>query len=141
MTCASIERQNRIDIPIESNRSTEVLLISRETQIKSRAVLTLEVCEELDRRVREACEAIGDARRIRRSKDMSFHEDVRLSREEHARLYEVIKHLLVGHEGQPCPAGRRPIVDATSHEKSSTWMLRSKAPKIGRGSPLRRESA
>ena len=101
----------------------------------------LHSCEELDRCLGEACSAIAEARRIRRSKDMSFQEDVKLSREEHARLYSVIKHLLVGHEGEPCPAGGRPIVNEIKPWEPSGWVKHAK-PRNSRGVlPERREGA
>jgi hypothetical protein len=78
--------------------------------IELRAVVAQSKCEELDGCIRAACAAIAEARRVRRSKDVSFQEDIRLTREEHEKLHLVIKHLLVGHEGRPCPAGERPIV-------------------------------
>jgi hypothetical protein len=67
-------------------------------------------CEELGLLIRGAFAAVAVARRIRRSRDVWFQEDLRLSRDEHTQVYQVIKHLLIGHEGQPCPAGGRPIV-------------------------------
>ncbi len=51
-----------------------------------------------------------DVKQIRRSRDVSFYEDAELNREKHQSINAVLKHLLVGHEGKPCPAGDRPIV-------------------------------
>ena len=72
------------------------------------------MCEELNRVKCHARSALLEARRIRRSKDLSFKEDAELSREGHRRVEDVIKHLLVGHDGMPCPAGNRPIVSVRS---------------------------
>ena len=99
-------------------------------------------CEELDHCVRAACAAISEARRIRRNKDVSIHEDVLLSREEHEKLYLVIKHLLVGHDGEPCPAGERPIVSVMKPLRRPAKMLRARAAAASGGSGAeRRESA
>ena len=68
------------------------------------------MCEELKRFRDDARSALLEAKRIRRSKDLSFKEDVELTREGLRRIEDVIQHLLVGHEGKPCPAGERPIV-------------------------------
>jgi hypothetical protein len=53
-----------------------------------------------------------EVRAIRRSRDLSFEEDVDLHWRKRASIHSVIKHLLVGHGGQPCPVGARPIVGA-----------------------------
>jgi hypothetical protein len=53
-----------------------------------------------------------EVRAIRRSRDLSFDEDVELHWRKRAGIHSVLKHLLVGHGGQPCPAGLRPIVGA-----------------------------
>jgi hypothetical protein len=71
------------------------------------------MCEELSRIKREAASALIEAKRIRRSKDLSFKEDAELCRVGQKRIDEVLKHLLVGHDGSPCPAGDRPVVSAT----------------------------
>lgn len=68
------------------------------------------LCPELDRFRREAAAALLEAKSIRRMRDLSIHEDAELSREGHRRINALIKHLLVGHDGKPCPAGDRPIV-------------------------------
>jgi hypothetical protein len=68
------------------------------------------MCAELDALKREAVLVSREVRRIRRSRDLSFREDADLNGEKHKIIYAVIKHLLVGHEGRPCPAGDRPIV-------------------------------
>jgi hypothetical protein len=69
-------------------------------------------CEALDRLKREAAEAVCEAKKTRRSRDVSIYEDDELSRDVQQRVYALIKHLLAGHDGQPCPAGDRPIISA-----------------------------
>ena len=71
---------------------------------------TNQPCEELKRIRLEAVAAFHSAKETRRSRDLSFQEDVELSRDEHRKIDELLKHLLSGHEGHPCPAGDRPIV-------------------------------
>jgi hypothetical protein len=68
------------------------------------------MCVELNALKREAVHVSREVKRIRRSKDVSFYEDAELNGERHKSINAVIKHLLVGHEGKPCPAGDRPIV-------------------------------
>jgi hypothetical protein len=68
------------------------------------------MCEELQLLKREAVRAIRRIKQIRRARDISFFEDTELNRVKRASLQIVLKHLLVGHEGLPCPAGERPIV-------------------------------
>jgi hypothetical protein len=67
-------------------------------------------CEELNRIRLEAVAAFQAAKQTRRSRDLSFQEDVELSRDEHRKIDELLKHLLSGHDGRPCPAGDRPII-------------------------------
>ena len=69
-------------------------------------------CEELDRYRRDAAAALLEARKVRRTRDLTIYEDAELSRESHRRIDALIKHLLAGHNGSPCPAGERPIVKA-----------------------------
>jgi hypothetical protein len=71
---------------------------------------TKQLCEELNRIKLEAIAAFYAARDTRRSRDLSFQEDVELSRDEHRKIDALLKHLLSGHDGHPCPAGDRPIV-------------------------------
>ena len=71
------------------------------------------MCTELDALKREAVQVFREVKRIRRSKDVSFYEDAELNDEKHKSVNAVLKHLLVGHEGKPCPAGDRPIVSST----------------------------
>jgi hypothetical protein len=68
------------------------------------------MCAELDTLKRQAVQVFREVKKVRRSKDLSFHEDAELNGEKHKSINAVIKHLLVGHEGKPCPAGDRPIV-------------------------------
>jgi hypothetical protein len=73
-------------------------------------------CKELDMLKRAAASAILEAKRIRLSRDISIYEDAELCREGHRRIYVLINHLLVGHDGRACPASDRPIVTATKPE-------------------------
>ena len=75
-------------------------------------------CKELDLLNRAAASAILEAKRIRLSRDVSIYEDAELGREGQRRIYALITHLLVGHDGHACPAGDRPIVTAI---KPETW--------------------
>ena len=73
------------------------------------------MCEEHDRLRADAIAAVAGAKRVRRGdRDVSFQEDAELSREAYRRTDALLKHLLVGHDGEPCPAGSRPIVGITS---------------------------
>jgi hypothetical protein len=69
-------------------------------------------CEELERCRRDAAAALLEAKKVRRTRDLTIYEDAELSRESHRRIDALIKHLLAGHNGDPCPAGDRPIVRA-----------------------------
>jgi hypothetical protein len=69
-------------------------------------------CEELDRFKRDAASAFLKAKKTRFSRDVSIYEDAEFCGEWHRRIYALIGHLLVGHEGNACPAGDRPIVSA-----------------------------
>jgi hypothetical protein len=100
-----------------------------------------QLCEELDGLIDEAFAAVANARRIRRSRDITFNEDLRLSHEECARLHSVIKHLLVGHEGEPCPAGERPIVKEAKFWEREDFAIRAKRLKNCRAAASHRESA
>ena len=76
---------------------------------------TKTLCEELNKLNADAIAAFAEAKRIRRQRDVSFHEDAELSRDGHRRVDALVKHLLVGHDGAPCPDGDRPIISiATS---------------------------
>jgi hypothetical protein len=71
------------------------------------------MCSELDALRREAVQVSHELRKIRRSRDVSFHEDAELNGVRFKSINAVIRHLLVGHDGKPCPAGDRPIVGQT----------------------------
>jgi hypothetical protein len=75
-------------------------------------------CKELDLLKRAATSAILEAKRIRLSRDVSIYEDAELCREGHRRIYALISHLLVGHDGSACPASDRPIVTGA---KAKLW--------------------
>jgi hypothetical protein len=69
-------------------------------------------CEELDCLRRAVVAALLEAKNVRRTRDVSIYEDAELSRESCRTIDALIRHLLVGHHGSPCPAGDRPIVKA-----------------------------
>jgi hypothetical protein len=80
------------------------------------------VCAEHDRLRQEAVAAVLEAKRIRWSKDLSFYQDSELSHDQHRKIDALLKHLLVGHDGKPCPSGDRPIVtsfDRTEHARGT----------------------
>lgn len=68
------------------------------------------MCLELDHLKREAVQVSREVRKIRRSRDVSFYEDAELNGNKFKSINAIIRHLLVGHDGKPCPAGDRPIV-------------------------------
>lgn len=70
-------------------------------------------CEQLDQLKRDVVSALLEAKCLRMSRDVSIQEDAQLSREAYKKADALIKHLLAGHDGKPCPAGDRPIVSAT----------------------------
>jgi hypothetical protein len=67
-------------------------------------------CPELQKLRQNALGVFQDVKRIRRSRDLSFFEDAELNGQKHDSVAALIKHLLAGHGGSPCPAGSRPIV-------------------------------
>jgi hypothetical protein len=71
------------------------------------------MCQELQILQRNAADVLREAKRIRRSRDLSFYEDAELSHQRRKSIHAVLKHLLIGHQGQPCPGGSRPIVGPT----------------------------
>jgi hypothetical protein len=75
-------------------------------------------CELLDRIQQEIVSTFQEARKIRRSKDLSFSEDAELTRSEHKKIDELVRHLLAGHDGEPCPAGDRPIIAGRKRTES-----------------------
>jgi hypothetical protein len=54
------------------------------------------------------------------SKDISFFEDAELNCKRQDTVTAVIKHLLAGHQGCPCPAGSRPIVGGTNSSRRAS---------------------
>jgi hypothetical protein len=92
--------------------STNVLLRILGSVVESRAMGPKLVCAEHERLRISAVAVILDAKRIRRDRDVSFYEDVELSREAHEKTDALLLHLLAGHDGKPCPSGDRPIVGA-----------------------------
>jgi hypothetical protein len=104
-------------------RGTSVPLRRLRGIVEFRAMATKIQCEALSRILHDAHSAFREAREIRRSKDLSFYEDSELTRGEHDRIDALVKHLLVGHDGKPCPAGDRPIVS----QPKSAELLRKKA--------------
>jgi hypothetical protein len=75
-------------------------------------------CEFLDQIRQEIVSTFQEARKIRRSKDLSFSEDTELTRSEHKKIDELVRHLLAGHDGDPCPAGDRPIIGGPNRAPS-----------------------
>jgi len=69
------------------------------------------MCEDMKNLRRNAACVLREVKKIRRSRDLSFFEDAALNHWKYENLQQVLKHLLVGHDGQPCPAGPRPIVN------------------------------
>ena len=75
------------------------------------------MCAELDALKREVAQVFREVKKIRRSRDVSFYEDAELNHEKHKTINALLKHLLVGHEGKPCPAGDRPIVSRVKNRR------------------------
>ena len=75
-------------------------------------------CEHLEKLKQDIVFTFQEARKIRRSKDLSFSEDTELTRSEHRKIDALVTHLLSGHNGQPCPAGDRPIVSGPERVES-----------------------
>jgi hypothetical protein len=88
------------------------------TRLEFRAAAQSPMCEELKALKCEAGAVLRRLRLIRRSRDISFYEDAELTRLKHASVNKVVKHLLVGHDGRPCPSGERPIVSAVINSKA-----------------------
>src|SRR5580692_6878670 len=70
------------------------------------------VCTEHERLRIDAVAVILAAKKIRRDRDVSFYEDLELSRDAREKTDALVLHLLAGHDGKPCPSGERPIVGA-----------------------------
>ena len=64
-------------------------------------------CEELDRLRDEAKFA---ALQAGQTGSLSQFAAAERQKEAHRKIDLLIQHLLVGHDGKPCPAGDRPIV-------------------------------
>ncbi len=73
-------------------------------------------CKEPDILKRAAASAILEVKRIRLSRDVLVYQVAELCREEQRRIYALVQHLLVGHDGSACPVGDRPVVTATKPE-------------------------
>jgi hypothetical protein len=86
-------------------------------------------CKEFDLLKRAAASAILEAKSIRLSRDVSIYEDADLCREGHRRIYALINHLLVGHDGSACPASDRPIVTAAKPELRASVPVTSAPPR------------
>jgi hypothetical protein len=78
------------------------------------------MCEELKDLKLEAAHVLREVKYIRRSRDVSFYEDAELNDKKHKSINAVLKHLLAGHGGQPCPAGDRPIVSLAKAVRASS---------------------
>jgi hypothetical protein len=86
-------------------------------------------CDQLEKLNQEALHIISEVRKIRRSRDLNFFEDADLNGQKYDSITALIKHLLAGHAGQPCPAGSRPIVvknAARDLQRRKFWKLRPK---------------
>jgi hypothetical protein len=94
-------------------------LFAVRTRLEFRAAPQSPMCEELKALKCEAGAVLRRLRLIRRSRDISFYEDAELTRLKHASVNKVVKHLLVGHNGQPCPSGERPIVSLVAKAKAA----------------------
>ena len=80
-------------------------------------------CEELNKlRLNSLC-VFQEVKRIRRSRDLNFFEDADLNSQKYESLTVLIKHLLAGHQGRPCPAGTRPIVTTANPRHRSPSSL------------------
>lgn len=108
---------------LRAARSTSVPLRRLHGTVQFRAMAAKTHCEALDQILQEADSTFREAREIRRSRDLSFYEDGELTRGEHRKIDNLVKHLLAGHDGKPCPAGDRPIVG----EQKRAELLRKKA--------------
>jgi hypothetical protein len=89
-------------------------------------------CEELDQLQRDVVSALLEAKCLRLSRDVSIQEDAQLSREAHKKVDALIGHLLVGHAGEPCPAGDRPIVSVSGPASRAFLSMASEASAASR---------
>jgi hypothetical protein len=81
------------------------------------------VCAEHERLRIDAVAVILEAKKIRREKDVSFYEDLELSRDARKKTDALLLHLLAGHDGKPCASGDRPIVGA-ARSSDVSWPRR-----------------
>jgi hypothetical protein len=91
-------------------RGTKVPLCYGARIVESPSPAAISMCEKLKILKREAVHVLSEVKKIRRSRDLSFFEDAELNREKHKIINAVLKHLLVGHDGKPCPGGDKPVV-------------------------------
>jgi hypothetical protein len=103
--------------------STKVPLLLLGTVVESRAMGPKMVCAEHERLRIDAVAVILETKKIRRDKDVSFYEDVELTRDAHKKTDALLLHLLAGHDGKPCPSGGRPIVGA-ARSNDVSWPQR-----------------
>jgi hypothetical protein len=94
------------------------------------------MCEKLSKLKADAVAAFAEAKRVRRQRDLSFQEDAELSRDGYKRVDALVKHLLVGHDGKPCPAGDRPIVSSDYFRAAGAFSWAAANP--SRGNPAYR---
>jgi hypothetical protein len=97
---------------------------------------TKPLCKELHKLNADAVAAFAEAKRVRRQRDLSFYEDAELSREGHRRIDALVKHLLVGHDGEPCPNGDRPIISITTSAGIKTSRKTGLGPSHDTFSPM-----
>lgn len=83
-------------------------------------------CDELDRLRDEAKSALLQASRVNRFGHLT---NAPLHEESRRKVDAMIQHLLVGHDGKPCPAGSRPIVEPIEPERELTYDIFSGATK------------
>lgn len=75
-------------------------------------------CEELHRLRNEAKTALLQAKRVNRFGHLT---DPGLQEEARRKVDAMIQHLLVGHNGAPCPSGDRPIVKPIEPERGPVY--------------------
>jgi hypothetical protein len=80
-------------------------------------------CQELRQLRDRAWCVLYEIRNVRRSRDLSFLEDAHLNAKKAECITAIIKHLLAGHDGGPCPAGERPIVSEPRQEATIDGFL------------------
>lgn len=85
---------------------------------RSTAMTTKPKCEELQRLRSEAKTALLQAKRVNRFGHLT---DAELQEEARRKVDAMIQHLLVGHDGKPCPSGDRPIVKPVEPEREPVY--------------------